>query len=216
MWLHVDGAYGAPAVMTKRGRAHLAGLERADSLVLDPHKWLFQPFEIGSVLVSRPGALGAAFAMFPEYLRDVAGRAGDPDQVALRDRGPQLTRGSRALKLWLSVQVFGVDAFRAAIDRGIDLAERAEALLRATPRFEIVTPAQLAVVTFRWTGGPEDDSDAANARLADRVVADGYAAPSTTVLRGRTVLRLCTINPRTTDEELERSVGRIAELADQA
>ena len=205
MWLHVDGAYGAPSVLTDRGRALLAGLERADSLVLDPHKWLFQPFEIGSVLVRRPGALRAAFAMVPEYLRDVG--AGEGEEVALRDRGPQLTRGSRALKLWLSVQVFGVDAFRAAIDRGIDLAERAGELLAAAG-FEIVTPPQLAVVTFR-----ADGDDAANAALADRVVADGYAAPSTTILRGRTVLRMCTINPRTTDDELERSVARIAELA---
>jgi aromatic-L-amino-acid/L-tryptophan decarboxylase len=206
MWLHVDGAYGAPAVLTERGRALLAGIERADSLVLDPHKWLFQPFEIGSVLVRRPGALRRAFAMFPEYLRDVG--AGEGEEIAFRDRGPQLTRGSRALKLWLSIQVFGVDAFRAAIDRGIDIAQRAEELLRETPGFEIVTPAQLAILTFQVEGG-----DAANAALCQRVVDDGYVAPSTTILRGRTVLRFCTINPRTTDAELERSVARIAELA---
>jgi glutamate/tyrosine decarboxylase-like PLP-dependent enzyme len=205
MWMHVDGAYGAPAVLTERGRALLGGLARADSLVLDPHKWLFQPFEIGSVLVRRPGALRQAFAMFPEYLRDVG--AGEGEEVAMRDRGPQLSRGSRALKLWLSMQVFGLDAFRAGIARGMELAERAEELLRERG-FEIVTPAQLAIVTFRREG-----SDEANAQLSQRVVDDGYAAPSTTILRGRTILRLCTINPRTTDVELERSVARIAELA---
>jgi aromatic-L-amino-acid decarboxylase len=201
-WLHVDGAYGAPAVLTERGRAALAGLEHADSLVLDPHKWLFQPYEIGSVLVRRPGALERAFAMFPEYLRDV-GVAGE--EVAFRDRGPQLSRGTRALKLWLSLQVFGLDAFRAAVDRGIDLAERAEALIAATPGFEVVTPACLGIVTFRVPG----DAD----RLAERALADGYVVPSTTVLRGETVLRLCTINPRTTDQELEASVARLAALA---
>ena len=204
MWLHVDGAYGGPAVLTERGRALLAGLDRADSLVLDPHKWLFQPFEIGSVLVRRPGALRRAFAMFPEYLRDVG--AGEGEEIAFRDRGPQLSRGSRAMKLWLSMQVFGLDAFRAGIDRCIDLAEHAEALVGATPGFEVVTPAQLAVVTFHAR-------DADNDALAQRVVDDGYTAPSTTVLRGRTVLRMCTINPRTSDDELERSVARIAELA---
>lgn len=201
-WLHVDGAYGAPAMLTPRGRAALAGIEQADSLVLDPHKWLFQPYEIGSVLVRRPGALERAFAMFPEYLRDVGA---DGEEVAFRDRGPQLSRGSRAVKLWLSVQVFGLDAFRAAIDRGIDLAERAEALIAATPGFEVVTPASLGIVTFRVAG----DAD----RLAARALADGYVVPSTTVLRGETVLRLCTINPRTTDQELEASVARLAELA---
>lgn len=201
-WLHVDGAYGAPAVLTERGRAALAGIDQADSLVLDPHKWLFQPYEIGSVLVRRPGALEQAFAMFPEYLRDVGAEG---EEVAFRDRGPQLSRGSRAVKLWLSLQVFGVDAFRAAIDRGIDLAERAEALIAATPGFEVVTPASLGIVTFRVSG----DAD----RLAERALADGYVVPSTTVLRGETVLRLCTINPRTTDQELEASVAKLAELA---
>jgi glutamate/tyrosine decarboxylase-like PLP-dependent enzyme len=205
-WLHVDGAYGAPAVLTERGRAVLGGIEHADSLVLDPHKWLFQPYEIGSVLVRRPGALQRAFAMFPEYLRDVG--AGEGEEVAFRDRGPQLSRGSRAIKLWLSLQVFGLDAFRAAIDRGIDIAERAEALIAATPGFEVVTPASLAILTFRAAGG-----SAANAALAERAAADGYVAPSSTVLRGETVLRLCTINPRTTDAELERSVRRLAQLA---
>jgi aromatic-L-amino-acid decarboxylase len=201
-WLHVDGAYGAPAVLTARGRAALAGIEQADSLVLDPHKWLFQPYEIGSVLVRRPGALERAFTMFPEYLRDVGVQG---DEVAFRDRGPQLTRGSRALKLWLSVQVFGLDAFRAGIDRGIDLAERAQAQIEATPGFAVVTPAQLAIVTFRGPG----DSDA----LAARALADGYLVPSTTVLRGETVLRLCTINPRTTDQDIDGSVARLAALA---
>lgn len=205
-WLHVDGAYGAPAILTERGRAALAGMERADSLVLDPHKWLFQSFEIGSVLVRRPGALQRAFAMFPEYLHDVG--AGEGEEVAFRDRGPQLSRGSRAMKLWLSLQVFGLDAFRAAIDRGIDNAEIAQRAIAATPGFEIVTPAALGIVTFTVEGG-----DAANAELADRAVADGYVAPSSTVLRGRTVLRLCMINPRTTDAEIERSVQRLAQLA---
>ena len=205
-WLHVDGAYGAPAVLTERGRTALAGIEHADSLVLDPHKWLFQSFEIGSVLVRRPGALQRAFAMFPEYLYDVG--AGEGEEIAFRDRGPQLTRGSRAMKLWLSLQVFGLDAFRAAIDRGIDNAEIAQRAIEATPGFEIVTPAALSIVTFRVPGGSE-----ANAAVAEAAVADGYVALGSTVLRGETVLRLCMINPRTTDDEIARSVARIAQLA---
>lgn len=201
-WLHVDGAYGGPAVLTERGRSALAGIEHADSLVLDPHKWLFQPYEIGSVLVRRPGALQRAFAMFPEYLRDVGA---EDDEVAFRDRGPQLSRGSRAIKLWLSMQVFGLDAFRAGIDRGIDLAEQAAQLIAATPGFQVVTPASLAIVTFRVPG----DAD----RLAQRALDDGHVVPSTTVLRGETVLRLCTINPRTTDQDVAGSISRLAELA---
>jgi aromatic-L-amino-acid decarboxylase len=202
LWLHVDGAYGAPAALTTRGRALLAGAERADSLSLDPHKWLFQPYEAGCLLVRRPGALQRTFAMAPEYLRDVLG-----DEVNFRDRGPQLTRGARAIKLWLSFKTFGVAAVRAGIERGMELAERAQAGLEAAGGWEIVTPAQLAIVTFRAAA-----DDAANSALAVRAVADGYAAPSSTVLRGRTVLRLCTINPRTTDAEIDETVARLSSL----
>jgi aromatic-L-amino-acid/L-tryptophan decarboxylase len=203
LWFHVDGAYGAPASLTDAGRALLAGLEQADSLCLDPHKWLFQPVEAGCLLVREPGALARTFAMSPEYLRDVAG-----GEVNLRDRGPQLSRGSRAIKLWLTVKAFGFAALRDAVGRGIALAERAQAALEAEGGWEIVTPAQLGIVTFRRAG-----DDALTARLADLAVEDGYAAPSSTVLRGRPALRLCTINPRTTDAEIDETVARLTALA---
>ena len=206
VWLHVDGAYGAPSILTDRGRALLPGLERADSLVLDPHKMLFQPYEAGCVLVRHPGALERAFSMLPEYLRDVSVSSGD--EVSFRDRGPQLSRGSRALKLWLSLHAFGLDAFRDAIDRCLDLAERAQRAIEATGNLEVVTPAQLGIVTFAPTDPGVDAGE-----LSDRVVADGFAAPSSTLLRGRTVLRLCTINPRTTDDDIDRTVERISRLA---
>jgi glutamate/tyrosine decarboxylase-like PLP-dependent enzyme len=201
-WLHVDAAYGGPAVLTETGRAALRGIERADSLVLDPHKWLFQPYEAGCVLVREPGALARAFSMLPEYLLDTAGAG----EVNFRDRGPQLSRGARALKLWLSVQAFGLDAFRAAVARGIENAERAQAAIERTPGLEIVTPAQLGIVTFRHARADAHE-------LVDRVVADGFAAPSSTVLRGESVLRLCMINPRTTDADIDATVERIAALA---
>jgi glutamate/tyrosine decarboxylase-like PLP-dependent enzyme len=197
LWFHVDGAYGAAAVLTESGRALLAGIERADSLVIDPHKWLFQPYEAGAVLVRQPGLLEQTFALSGEYLRDTFGGT-----VNFRDRGIQLTRGTRALKLWLSVQTFGLDAFRAAVAHGIALAEHAEAVLRARPGWEVVTPASLGIVCFRRVG--RDDS-AISAALVD----EGWAAPSTTVLRGATVLRLCTINPRTTFEEIEETIERM-------
>jgi aromatic-L-amino-acid decarboxylase len=200
-WLHVDGAYGAPAALTERGRALMPGLARADSLAVDPHKWLFAPIEVGALLVRKPGALSAAFANDPEYLRDTVG-----EMPSFRDRGPQLTRGSRALKLWLTIKAFGTDAIRAGIERGLANAERAEAALRATPGWEIVTPAQLAIVTFAHERVPASE-------LAARAVADGYAAPSSTVLRGRGVLRLCLLNPRTTDAEIDATVARLTELA---
>lgn len=201
LWFHVDGAYGAAAVLTPGGRSLLAGMEQADSLVIDPHKWLFQPYEAGAVLMREPGLLERTFSLSGEYLRDTFGGA-----VNFRDRGIQLTRGARALKLWLSVQVFGLDAFRDAVAHGIALAEHAEEVLRARPGWEVVTPASLGIVCFTRVGA--DDS-----AISAATVADGYAAPSTTVLRGQTVLRLCTINPRTTFDEIDETIARMERLA---
>jgi aromatic-L-amino-acid decarboxylase len=200
LWLHVDGAYGAPAVLCPAGRAALGGLERADSLVLDPHKWLFQPYEIGCALVREPGLLERTFALEGDYLRDVTG-----GEVNFRDRSLQLSRGGRALKLWLSIRVFGLAAFRDAVARGIALAEHAEALLSARRAWEVVAPAQLGIVCFRRAG--RDDGE--QSRIAEAMVRDGFAAPSTTVLGGRVVLRLCTINPRTTFADVERTIERM-------
>ena len=113
VWLHVDAAYGGFAALTERGRAVLAGIERADSVTLDPHKWLFQPFECGAVLVRDGPLLERAFRITPHYLKDAEGHG---MVVNLSDRGLQLTRTSRAIKVWLSMQLFGVDEFRRAID----------------------------------------------------------------------------------------------------
>ena len=197
LWLHVDGAYGAPAALC----GALTGLDHADSLVLDPHKWLFQPYEIGCVLVREGGLLERTFSLSGAYLRDTM-----DDEVSFRDRSVQLTRTSRALKLWLSIRVFGLAAFREAVAHGIALAEHAEAILRSRPGWEVVSPAQLAVVCFRRDGVDQT-------RLAAAMVEDGYAAPSTTELAGRVVLRLCTINPRTTFEDVERTIERMEELS---
>jgi glutamate/tyrosine decarboxylase-like PLP-dependent enzyme len=202
LWMHVDGAYGAPAALTETGRELLDGIQRADSLTLDPHKWLFAPYEIGVLLVRRPGALEQTFTVNPEYLRDSG--AG----IHLRNRGPQLTRATRAVKLWMIFKLYGVDALRAAIARGIELAEIAESELRADPDWEIVSGAQLAVVNVAHR---RLDAE----QVTARVLADGYSALGTTELRGRQVVRLCTINPRTTDEEMRQVVRRMTELARQ-
>ena len=107
----MDGAYGAFAAITARGRRALAGIERADSITLDPHKWLFQPFECGAVLVREAGGLNRAFEITPDYLRDVETHA----EVNFSDRGLQLSRFCRALKVWMSLQTFGLDAGRASV-----------------------------------------------------------------------------------------------------
>jgi glutamate/tyrosine decarboxylase-like PLP-dependent enzyme len=214
MWLHVDGAYGAAAALTDRGRAALKGLELADSVALDPHKWLFQPFEIGCVLVRDMRHLRQAFSVHPEdnasYLADV-GRMAERE-VIFYEHGVQLTRGFRALKLWMSLRIYGLAAFREAIDRGIALAEDADRMLRADPRWDVVTPAQLAVVTFgpRMRGESVAENNARVERAVERLTSDGYAMVTSTQVRGRTVLRFCLIHPDARLEEVRETAERLA------
>ncbi|MDQ6808976.1 MAG: aminotransferase class I/II-fold pyridoxal phosphate-dependent enzyme [Verrucomicrobiota bacterium] len=204
MWMHVDGAYGAAAILSERGRAALAGLERADSLSLDPHKWLFQSFECGCVLLRDFSLLKSAFRITPDYLRDVHREVAE---VNFCDYGIQLTRSFRALKLWLSFETFGVTAFRSAITRGFVLAEIAERELRARG-WEILSPARMAIVCFRF-----GNDDALQTSLVQRMLSDGYAFLTSTTLRGVTALRLCTINPRTTDADIIGTVARLDRFA---
>jgi glutamate/tyrosine decarboxylase-like PLP-dependent enzyme len=203
-WLHVDGAYGAPGALCPAGRAALEGIELADSLVLDPHKWLFLPYDVGCLFVRRPRVLANAFSMRPEYLADVRTNA---TAVNFGDRSPELTRRSRGLKLWLLLRVYGAERLRAAIERTIALAEHAERVLEADPFWEIVTPAQLGIVTFTHPGWDPAEPATRAAALA----ADGFATVTSTDLQGRSALRLCTINPRTTEEDIEQTLELLAQ-----
>jgi glutamate/tyrosine decarboxylase-like PLP-dependent enzyme len=214
LWLHVDGAYGAAAVITDRGRSQLEGLARAHSICLDPHKWLFQPYEMGCLLVREDRWLVDIFTHLPEYLQEV--EAGE-EEVHYFMRGIQLSRGFRALKLWLSLQVFGLDGFRAAVERGFRLAQLAGEMIAARPDWEIVTPAQMGILTFRYApGGREDhELDDLNSQLIDLMIEDGFAMLSSTQLRGRKVLRICPINPRCTRQDLEGTLDRLERMATQ-
>ncbi len=212
LWLHVDGAYGAPAALTERGRQALTGLERVDSLALDAHKWLFQPIECGVVLVRDRRWLPRTFKETPEYLRDIQSEG---EELNFGYQGIQLTRQFRALKLWMSFKVFGLEAISAAIAQGFENAEIAERLLRESGAWEIVTPAQMAIVTFRYQ---PKNGDAALANrvtrdLVERLLEDGYAFASGTQLRDKTVMRMCCNNPRTTRADLASTIQLMATLA---
>jgi glutamate/tyrosine decarboxylase-like PLP-dependent enzyme len=204
LWLHVDGAYGAPAALCPAGRSAMPGLELADSLVLDPHKWLFLPYDIGCLFVRRPGVLDTAFSMRPEYLADVRP---DTAEVNFGDRSLELTRRARGLKLWMLFRVYGAERLRSAIARTLALTEHAQELLEADPRWEVLTPAQLAIVTFTRPGWSPEEHAARAAALA----AEGYASVTSTVVQGRPALRLCTINPRTTEADIAQTLDRLAE-----
>jgi glutamate/tyrosine decarboxylase-like PLP-dependent enzyme len=209
LWLHVDGAYGAATALTARGRALLDGIGRAHSIVIDPHKWLFQPYEMGAVLVRDMTWLGRTFTSEADYLQDTGPKL---RELNFCDHGIQLTRGFRALKLWMTIQVFGMDAIAAAIEHGLHLAEHAGRLLDADPRFEVVTRPSLGVVTFRYRTADDAASDGLNRRLVGAMIEDGFMLATSTQVRGMTVLRFCTINPRTTEDDIAEAIERIAAL----
>ena len=212
LWMHVDAAYAGFAALTDRGAQVLDGLGRADSVTLDPHKWLFVPFECGCVLARDPDKLERAFSVHPEYLTDVRARE---IEVNFADRGEQLTRSSHALKVWLSVQYFGLANIREAIERGIRRAEYAEELLRAREDFEILSPAQFGVVCFRAHPAGVDDPvqlDALNERINARVNATGRFLMSSTKLRGRFSLRLCTQVHRMTEADVEAVLREVVRV----
>jgi glutamate/tyrosine decarboxylase-like PLP-dependent enzyme len=201
VWLHVDAAYAGFAVLTPEGKRLLTGIERADSLTMDPHKWLFVPFECGCLMVRDPSLLTAAFRIQPEYLRDVEARE---EEVNFADRGVQLTRYSRAMKIWMSVNYFGTDAIAAEIQAAMDRARFFEEMVRASPDFEVLSPAQFGIVCFRARSEEMDDdaADELNSRINARVVAGGRYLISSTRLRDRFSLRICTLGFRTTVDDL--------------
>ena len=210
IWFHVDAAYGGFAVLTDRGKRALRGIERADSIAMDPHKWIFQPFEAGCLMVKDVRRLEAAFAVHPEYLQDT--RSGS-EQPNFSDRGLQLSRSFRALKVWMSIQTFGLAAFRRSIAKGIDLAERAEAYIRGSDVLEIATPASLGVICFRFHPRGSNWSQARleriNERVQARVIDTGTAMMSSTRLRGAYSLRFCILNHTTSWQDVLRTLRAI-------
>jgi glutamate/tyrosine decarboxylase-like PLP-dependent enzyme len=208
MWMHVDGAYGAGAAFSERGRRALSSIERADSVSFDAHKWLFQPYEIGGVIVRDMKLLHDAFDVSASYLRETKkpGRG-----INFGEHGFQLTRSARALKFWMTFQAFGATAIANAIDAGFAMAERAEALIRERPHWRVICPASMGVLAFR--SAPEGWSDAAadrlNAAIAAAIRAEGKDMIVTTELKGRIALRICPINPRLTEAALRETIERL-------
>jgi glutamate/tyrosine decarboxylase-like PLP-dependent enzyme len=215
LWLHVDAAIGAPARLTAAGRALLAGLERADSVAFDLHKWLYIPYECGVVLVRDGAAHRASFEVAPSYLGKLDGGLAK-DGFPFADHGMQLSRGFRALKVWLALRAHGTDAFAAAIERNLAQAQRLAALVDAHPKLERLAPVPLNVVNYRYAapGFAAATLDALNKRLLVRLQEDGIAVPSSTVLGGRFAIRVAITNHRSRDDDFELLVRESARIGD--
>lgn len=217
VWLHVDGAYGGFTVLTGEGRAALRGIGEADSVTLDPHKWLFQPYEAGCLMVRDVRLLETAFRVLPEYLQDT--QLGF-EHVNFADRGVQLTRRFRALKVWATVQALGTRALGEAVAAGMDLARLAGARIEESEILELLSPPSLGIVCFRarpsgWTGD-EAALEALNRDLQDRIVEEGTAMMSSTRLHGTYALRLCILNHRSGPGDVEATLARLEALAGSA
>ncbi len=221
IWFHADGASGAYGAMIPEKRPKYVGLEMADSITMDPHKWLFVPYECGCVLVRNPEKLRRAFSMTAPYLRGTL-----PTEYTGLDYleyGPQMSRGFRALKVWMSLKHYGADGYRRLLTQSVRCAEHLDRLVRAADDFEALHEPNLFIYSFRYapqryrTSGRVDEKDEAyldelNQRIADEIQAGGTAFVMTSRLRDRVVLRLSICSHRTTLEDISAVFDRLGEI----
>jgi glutamate/tyrosine decarboxylase-like PLP-dependent enzyme len=212
LWLHVDGAYGALAAIAAPGK--FDGLALADSLSLDPHKWLYQPLDCGCLLYRDVGAARNAFTYTGNYAKQLSS---DPvEGFAFFEESIELSRRFRALKLWLSLRYYGLRAFRAAIQQDLDHAQRLAEAIERSASLELLGPVELSAVCFRHILN-EDTSEEVrnrfNLALLKRIVARGKVYLSNAELRGKFCLRACIVNHRTKETDIDAVVSEVLEIA---
>ena len=213
LWLHVDGAYGAPFALTKQGKSILRGIERSDSVVLDPHKGLFLPFGSGAVLVREGRNLLGAHHYDASYLQDKDTLA-SRDEVSPADLSPELSRPFRALRLWLPLKFAGVAPFRAALEEKLLLARHFHERMRLEDGFEVGPLPDLSIVAFRYLP-KRGDPDDFNRKLINVVQRDGRVFLSSTRINGRFTLRVAILSLRTHLDTIEQAVEILREKAKQ-
>ncbi len=216
LWFHIDGAYGGAAILSEKGARALRGIDRADSLTVDPHKWFFQPYEIGCLLVKDASWLSNTFSEKPEYLRDIEG---NDSEINFYDYGIQLTRRFRALKFYMSIKTYGLDTFKEAVTYNIQLADNVEKILRKSRNWEIVSPATLAVINFRYNpiglSLSEKEIDTLNQEISRKMMESKEALLVTTILNKQVVLRMCLINPKTTINHVKETLFLCNKFAEE-
>jgi aromatic-L-amino-acid/L-tryptophan decarboxylase len=212
-WLHVDGAYGALASIARPEK--FAGLDRADSLSLDPHKWLYQPVDCGCLLYRDPSAAQRAFSHTGDYAKSLLE---DPvESFAFFEESMELSRRFRALKLWLSLRYHGLEKFRDAIGNDLDHAQHLADLIRADKRLELLAPVPLSAVCFRYVSQPDtpDRIDALNQAILQRIVRRGKVFLSNASIQGKFALRACFVNHRTTPDDVALIVSEVLQAASE-
>ena len=207
VWLHVDGAYGAPAILSDRYRDDLMPLARCDSLALDPHKWLYVPIEAGLVLIRHADAMRSAFSLVPPYLRTDGSRTGVGGPPWFSEYGFQQTRAFRALKVWMALKHHGLSGYRTAIEHDLSMADRLADHVRRTPDLELFTPQSLSVVCFRYAPPGLRSNPTAlneiNQAVVERLQLNERVFLSSTVIDDSFWLRACIVNYRTTDADVD-------------
>lgn len=205
LWMHVDGAYGASVLLTKKYKHLLKGIELSDSISWDAHKWLFQTYGCGMTLVRNQKNLINTFSTNPEYLKDLEA---ENDHLNAWDMGMELTRPARGLKLWLTMQVLGCDTLSDAIEHGFTITEWAGKELHKEKDIEIVSYPQLAILNFRYApdGMTEEEKDELNQQISKKMLENGYAGIFTTQIEGKKVLRICAIHPDTTEDDISNTI----------
>ena len=218
LWLHVDACYGGFAILAPSGRPLLRALALADSIALDPHKWLYAPAGAGCVLYRRPETARRAFRADADYTRMFG--VGRLEQHAFWDYGPELSRRFRALKIWLAFKYHGAGEFARAIEHDLANARLLAAKVRAARQLELLSAGDLGIVCFRYVPPgprrPEAELEAINERLLVLLQRDGQVFVSNARVRGRFALRACILNYRTTAADLDRLVARVAALGPAA
>lgn len=205
LWFHIDGAYGGFGILAQQTEGLYAGIELADSLAIDPHKWLYVPIECGCVLARDAQAMRDTYSLVPPYLRD------DTTLPWFSEFGIQQTRGFKALKLWLTIQQIGVQGYREHITHDIALARALQAQIKTRPDFELVAHGPLSITCFRYTPPGVDDLDSLNRQLLLIVQKEGSAFLTSTELDGKLALRACIVNFRTTEADLAALLDIIAQ-----
>ena len=213
-WFHIDGAYGALAAMADRQK--FQGLELADSISLDPHKWLYQPLDCGALLYRSSEPAQKAFAHSGAYARSL--NADPLEGFAFFEESLELSRRFRALKLWLSLRYHGFAAFRESIGKDLAHARRLADAIRKEPRLQLLAPVELSAVCFRYSGTgelAEEELNRFNLALMKRVVERGRVYLSNALLHGKFCLRACIVNHRTTDADIDAVIPEVLAAAKQ-